>query len=118
MAKAAAEQALALAPESPQVHRAVAYYYYYAYKDYEKALEEFNIAEIGLPNNARILDGSGYVLSRDLSDSSSPSCLPPLGKHVQNRSVLVGAVHRTLTINLPIVTPFPWYSASICISLM
>lgn len=64
MAKTAAEQALALAPESPQVHRAIGYYYYWAYKDYGKALEEFSIAEIGLPNDAEILEGSGYILRR------------------------------------------------------
>ncbi|MFC1559214.1 protein kinase [Gemmatimonadota bacterium] len=64
MAKAAAEQALALAPESPQVHRDIAWYYYWAFKDYGKALEEFSIAEVGLPNDAEILGGSGYVLRR------------------------------------------------------
>ena len=42
-ARTAADQALELQPELPEAHLALGSYYYYCYKDYDRALEEFAI---------------------------------------------------------------------------
>ncbi|RPH99993.1 MAG: hypothetical protein EHM72_10460, partial [Calditrichaeota bacterium] len=54
-------QALALAPESPDVHLALGYYQLYAYRDTQKAWEEFKIAEKGMPNNANLLQAKAEI---------------------------------------------------------
>ncbi len=55
-ADAAAAKALALAPDSPRVRLDLGYYHLWAYRDRERALEEFELAEAGLPDNAENLD--------------------------------------------------------------
>jgi serine/threonine-protein kinase len=44
MAKAAADSALRLDPDLPDVHRALGFYYYWGYLDYDRALKELNLA--------------------------------------------------------------------------
>ncbi len=63
LASRAAQQAVALAPEMPGVHLALGYYYLYARRDPEKALEQFSIAERGMPHNVEILEAKGAVSS-------------------------------------------------------
>jgi TolB-like protein/Tfp pilus assembly protein PilF len=53
-AKAAIDRAIELQPDSPAVHLALGYYYYWCYQDYEPALKEFAAARKGLPNEAGI----------------------------------------------------------------
>jgi serine/threonine protein kinase/tetratricopeptide (TPR) repeat protein len=63
MATRAAERAMALAPEAPGVHLALGYYCLYAYRDPQKAREQFAIAEKGMPHNAEILEAKAAVSS-------------------------------------------------------
>jgi serine/threonine-protein kinase len=63
-AKAAVDKALELQPELPEAHLQFGYYYYYGYRDYERALEELAIAEKGLPNNSRILTATAFIWRR------------------------------------------------------
>ena len=49
-----AQRALALQPDLPEAHLALGYSYYYGDRDYARALEEFAIAQRGLPNNAAV----------------------------------------------------------------
>ena len=60
MAEQAFEQALELAPDLPEVHMAMGRYYY-GLGDNEKALEEYAIAEQGLPGNAQLLRAQALV---------------------------------------------------------
>ena len=55
MADSAATKAIKLAKDSPNVHLSLGYYYLWAYRDSEKALKEFNVAEKGSPNNVDIM---------------------------------------------------------------
>ncbi|MCK4835332.1 MAG: protein kinase, partial [Candidatus Aminicenantes bacterium] len=55
MARRAAERAVELAPDSPEIHLALGYYHLWAYRDSEKALKEWALAEKSLPNNVEIL---------------------------------------------------------------
>ena len=48
------QRALALQPDLPEAHLALGYSYYYGDRDYIRALEEFAIAQRGLPNNAAV----------------------------------------------------------------
>jgi TolB-like protein/Flp pilus assembly protein TadD len=64
MARRAVDRALELAPELPEVHHALGLYHYRGHRDYERALEEFAIAEKGLPNSADVLSTIAYVYRR------------------------------------------------------
>jgi len=63
-AKAAAEKSLELAPELPEPHIAMGYYYYWGLQEYDKALEEFAAAKKIRPNDPRIIEAEGLILRR------------------------------------------------------
>jgi serine/threonine protein kinase/tetratricopeptide (TPR) repeat protein len=63
-AKETADRALELNPELPEAHLALGYYYYWGRKDYDRALEQFTIAQRGQPNNSDLLAAIGYVQRR------------------------------------------------------
>ena len=60
IAREAAEKALKLAPEDPEVHLALGYYYQWSLRDNDKALDEWTLAEKGLPNDPRILEAKAF----------------------------------------------------------
>jgi TolB-like protein/Tfp pilus assembly protein PilF len=60
-AKIAADTALRLQPESGEVRLALAYYYYYGYRDYELARTELAIAQKAAPNDAEAWDASAAI---------------------------------------------------------
>jgi TolB-like protein/Tfp pilus assembly protein PilF len=59
-----AEQAVALAPNLAQVHVALGQFYYHGYRQYERALAEFERALQLQPNASAALEYSGYVHRR------------------------------------------------------
>ena len=63
-AKAAADRALELAPELPDAHLALGYYYYRGYREYDLALEALVVAQESLPNDAGMLEATGYIQRR------------------------------------------------------
>ncbi|HEY2140230.1 MAG TPA: FlgO family outer membrane protein, partial [Chthoniobacterales bacterium] len=63
-AKLAADTALRLQPDSSDVRLAMAYYYYYGYRDYELARTELVIAHASAPNDAEAWEASGAVARR------------------------------------------------------
>jgi serine/threonine protein kinase/Flp pilus assembly protein TadD len=63
-AKEAVDKALELNPELPEAHRALGIYYYYSSRDYDRALQQFAIAQKGQPNNSDLLAAIGYVQRR------------------------------------------------------
>jgi tetratricopeptide (TPR) repeat protein len=60
-ANAAAAKAVELAPDSPRVRLALGYYQLWAYRDVEKALDEFARAGASQPDNAEVLEAKGNV---------------------------------------------------------
>ena len=50
-----------LQPDSSDVRLALAYYYYYGYRDYELARTELAIAHAAAPNDAEAWDASGAI---------------------------------------------------------
>jgi len=62
-AQAAVEKAFKLVPGLPEAHIALGTYYYHEW-EYEKALEEFAIAQQSLPNNPDLMAEIGYVQRR------------------------------------------------------
>ena len=60
-AKIAADTALRLQPDSSDVRLALAYYYYYGYRDYELARTELAIAQKAAPNDAEAWDASAAI---------------------------------------------------------
>ena len=63
-AREAAARALALEPDLAEAHLAQGYYHYHGFRDYDRALEEFALAERGLPANAELLAAKGYIQRR------------------------------------------------------
>jgi eukaryotic-like serine/threonine-protein kinase len=59
-----AEVALRLAPDLPQAHTAMGVAHYWGRRDYRKALDEYEIALKGLPNDAELWGLIGYVQRR------------------------------------------------------
>jgi eukaryotic-like serine/threonine-protein kinase len=59
-----AETALRLAPELPQAHVAMGLWHYWGQRDYTRAVESFNVALRGLPNDAFLWSFVGYVHRR------------------------------------------------------
>jgi TolB-like protein/Tfp pilus assembly protein PilF len=64
LAKQAVDAALRISPGLPEAHAALGAYYYYSQLDYDRALEEFEIARSGRPNGADIIASIGYVRRR------------------------------------------------------
>ncbi len=63
-AKAAADRALRLAPDLPEAHAALGWYYYHCRLDYENALRQFGIAQESAPGNTDVLLAIGAVQRR------------------------------------------------------
>lgn len=64
LAKKYADQALELAPDSPEAHLARGYFLYYGTQDFEAALDEFAIAQRGLPNDSNVYLVIGAIQRR------------------------------------------------------
>jgi tetratricopeptide (TPR) repeat protein len=62
--KQSAERALELQPDLPEGHRALGWYYYWGYRDYDRALEHFEMSAEKLPNDPDLLMGTFAVLRR------------------------------------------------------
>lgn len=60
-AKAAVDTALRLHPELGDAHLALAYHYYYGYRDYDRARAEMAVALRATPNDAEVWDGMAAV---------------------------------------------------------
>ena len=63
-AREAAEKALAIDPDLPEGHRALAYFHYWGNRDYQAALAEFEIAMRALPNDSQLIEGVAYIRRR------------------------------------------------------
>src|SRR5438552_2316089 len=63
-AKEAADRAVALNPNLPEIHLALGYYRYYGLRDFKGALEEFQKAEKSLPNDVGVLRAIGLIQRR------------------------------------------------------
>jgi TolB-like protein/Flp pilus assembly protein TadD len=61
-AAAAADQALALAPDLPEVRLDLGYYWMWAHRDFDRAYAEFDRAEQGLPGSAEVLTARADAL--------------------------------------------------------
>ena len=63
-AKTAAEKAFKYADGKPEGYLAMGYFYYYGNRNFDKALEQFNVALKGQPNNVELLNAIAYVQRR------------------------------------------------------
>jgi TolB-like protein/Tfp pilus assembly protein PilF len=59
-----ADEALRLQPDLPEGHLALGFSYYYGDRNYERALAEFEIARLGLPNDAQAYMAIGAIQRR------------------------------------------------------
>jgi TolB-like protein/cytochrome c-type biogenesis protein CcmH/NrfG len=63
-AEEAVQRALALVPDLPEAHLALAHYRQYGFRDYAGALSELGIAERGVPLSAELYLGRGFIRRR------------------------------------------------------
>jgi TolB-like protein/class 3 adenylate cyclase/Tfp pilus assembly protein PilF len=63
-ARTLAERALQLEPDLPEAHLARGFSYYYGDNNYDAALEEFEIAQRGLPNESEVYLAIGAIQRR------------------------------------------------------
>jgi serine/threonine-protein kinase len=61
LAKAAADRALALAPDDPEANLAMGYYYYHGFRDYDAALTYFEPALANRPNDPEVLSAVAFI---------------------------------------------------------
>ena len=61
LANAAVQTALRLQPDAGEVHLALADYYYHGFHDYDRARTELATARRKLPNNATVIEYTGYI---------------------------------------------------------
>ena len=65
LAHEAVERAFQLAPELPEAHLAMGYYYYHGFNNYESALEEWDIAAAqGMTGDSELYAARGFVYRR------------------------------------------------------
>jgi TolB-like protein/class 3 adenylate cyclase/cytochrome c-type biogenesis protein CcmH/NrfG len=65
LANAAVQTALRLQPEAGEAQLALANYYYYGFRDYERARNELAIARRSLPNDAEVYLWTGFIDRRE-----------------------------------------------------
>jgi eukaryotic-like serine/threonine-protein kinase len=63
-ARVAVNRSLELQPNLAYAHSALGYYYYWGLQDYDRALEQFAIAQAGATSDPEILGAKGYVWRR------------------------------------------------------
>ncbi len=63
-ARKALGRAIQIDQNAPETHRAQGYFYYYGSRDYQRALEEFSIAQTSQPNNSDLLAAIAFVQRR------------------------------------------------------
>jgi tetratricopeptide (TPR) repeat protein len=61
-AAAAADRALELAPDLPEIRLDLGYYWMWAHRDFDRAYAEFDRADQGLPGSAEVLTARAYAL--------------------------------------------------------
>jgi TolB-like protein/class 3 adenylate cyclase/Tfp pilus assembly protein PilF len=89
-AKAFAQKALALAPDSGEAHLAQALVCYHGDRDYTRAREELAIARRALPNNAEVYSVAGWIDRRQgrwedaVKNLEKAAELDPRNSHVLN----------------------------------
>jgi len=64
LAREAVDEAFQLAPGLPEAHLAMGYYHYHGFNDFESALEEWAIAEQGMPGDSDLFAARGRVYRR------------------------------------------------------
>jgi len=64
MAKQAVDKAFQLDPDLPEVRLALGHYYYHGHLDYDRALEQFAIAQKSQPNSSEVLSWISFIHRR------------------------------------------------------
>ena len=89
-ARSNAEEAVRLQPDLPEAHLALGFSYYYGERNYERALDEFEIARRGLPNESQAYLAIGSIQRRQGKwEESNANLEKAASLDPKNTSVLV-----------------------------
>jgi TolB-like protein/Tfp pilus assembly protein PilF len=99
-ARTLAERALQLQPDLPEAHLAMGFSYYYGDNNYDAALEEFEVAQRGLPNESEAYLAIGAIQRRQgkwaesTANLEKAATLSPNDSWVLQNLVFNYAMHR------------------------
>jgi TolB-like protein/Flp pilus assembly protein TadD len=99
-ARTLAERALQLQPDLPEAHLAMGFSYYYGDNNYDAALEEFEVAQRGLPNESEAYLAIGAIQRRQgrwaesTANLEKAAILSPNDSWVLQNLVFNYAMHR------------------------
>ncbi len=79
-AKTAIDHATALAPDDPATIEGLGDYYYYGYRDYPRATEQYQRLALVRPNDATVFSSLAFILRRQ---GRLPECVDNLRRSVQ-----------------------------------
>ncbi len=65
LAKQAIDRALAIDPDLPEAHVALGLYYYWGFRDYDRARKQFELAQQNIPNLAELRNNIALVQRRE-----------------------------------------------------
>ena len=97
--KAYADHALALAPNLPDAHLALGFYYYWGFRKYDAATIEFKRALALVPNNVDALAGLAYVARRSGQVAQALTYLKQAVEISPRDPVLVGSYGETFMLS-------------------
>jgi TolB-like protein/Flp pilus assembly protein TadD len=97
-AKAAADRALALDPQSPYSHYALGIYFYWGLKDYESARTALDRAEKLRPGDPSILEAMAYVLRRQDRFEEAAEIMLRVGEMSPRDAALASHIAETLAV--------------------
>jgi serine/threonine protein kinase/tetratricopeptide (TPR) repeat protein len=98
MAEAAVRRALEINPGLPEAHRALGFYYYWGYLDYDRALEQFAITQKSRPNDSMLWEGISYIQRRQGKFKQALASIMKADELNPRTSILAGQVGRTLML--------------------
>jgi len=102
-ARLAAERALELQPGLARAHLALGKYYYRGLRDYDRALEEYAIAERGLPNDSELQASIAYIRRRQ-GDMDRALAGLERARELDPRNALI---HREIGLTLAMKRQYP-----------
>ena len=98
MAEAAVYKALEINPGLPEAHRALGFYYYWGYLDYDRALEQFAITQKSRPNDSMLWEGISYIQRRQGKFKQALASIMKADELNPRTSILACQVGRTLML--------------------
>jgi serine/threonine protein kinase/TolB-like protein/Tfp pilus assembly protein PilF len=115
-ARNAADRAMAIDPTLADAHIARAYYHYWGYRDYDRALEALDFAETLAPNESRVFEVKSYVLRRQGKFEEALDYMKRASELDPQNAILIRDVALTLETLRRYGEAYPFYERALAIA--